>query len=178
MEGVIGFTTLFAGSFGPRGWALCQGQTLSIASNTALFSIIGTYFGGNGTTTFALPDLRGRAVVGVGQGAGLSGYSLGQSGGSEKNSMTLPQMATHTHPLQVNMTPRASTTVSNTSPVNGVYGSGTENLYSGTADVFMMSYPGSLSTGITGSAQPFSSLHPVLALNYIICLQGIYPARN
>jgi microcystin-dependent protein len=178
MEGVIGFTTIFAGNFAPKAWAFCQGQILAIASNTALFSILGTNYGGNGTTTFGLPDLRGRAVVGTGQGPGLSPYSLGQQGGTETNTMSLQQMAIHAHPLQGTMTPPASTVVSNSSPVNGVYGTGTENLYSGSADVTMQSYQGALTTGHTGNAQPFPIVHPVLGLNYIICLQGVYPARN
>ena len=81
MEGVLAFTTLFAGNFPPRGWAFCQGQIMSIAQNTALFSLLGTTYGGNGQTTFALPDLRGRAVVSAGQGPGLSPYDLGQVSG-------------------------------------------------------------------------------------------------
>jgi microcystin-dependent protein len=178
MEGVIGFTTAFAGNFAPKAWALCQGQILSIASNTALFSIIGTNYGGNGTTTFGLPDLRGRAVIGAGQGPGLSSYVVGEQGGVENNTMSQTQMPAHTHPLQVTMTPPASTVVSNSSPVNGVYGTGTENLYSGSADVFMKGYQGTLTTGPAGTPTPFPILHPVLGLNYIICLQGVYPARN
>lgn len=178
MEGVIGYTTLFAGNFAPKSWALCQGQLLAISSNTALFSILGTVYGGNGTTTFGLPDLRGRAVVGAGQGPGLSSYSLGQTGGAENVSLGQTQMAQHVHPIQVTMTPQASTTVSNSSPANGVYGQGTENLYSSSADSMMKPFQGTLTTGITGSSLPFSIVRPVLGLNYIICMQGVYPARN
>lgn len=178
MEGVIGYTTLFAGNFAPKAWAFCQGQIIAIASNTALFSILGTTYGGNGTTTFALPDLRGRAVVGAGQGSGLSFYSVGQLGGGETNTMSPNQMAVHAHPLGGTMTPPGSTVVSNSSPVNGVYGTGTENLYSGAADVNMQAFQGILATGHTGNSLPFSIVHPILGLNYIICLQGVYPARN
>ena len=89
MEGVIGYETGFAGNFAPKNWSFCQGQIVNIASNTALFSILGTVYGGNGTTTFGLPDLRGRAVVGVGQGPGLSTYSLGQVGGVENTTLNI-----------------------------------------------------------------------------------------
>jgi microcystin-dependent protein len=88
---------LFAGNFAPRGWAFCQGQILSIAQNTALFSLLGTTYGGNGTTTFALPDLRGRVPVGQGQGPGLSAYTLGEVSGSESRTLTVNQLASHTH---------------------------------------------------------------------------------
>src|SRR5688500_3214635 len=101
MEGVIGYTTMFAGNFEPKNWAFCQGQIMSIASNTALFSILGTVYGGNGTTTFGLPDLRGRRVIGAGQGNGLSPYSLGETGGSANATLTQAQMPAHVHPISV-----------------------------------------------------------------------------
>src|SRR6478672_10112699 len=88
---------MFAGNFAPRGWAFCQGQILSIAQNTALFSLLGTTYGGNGQTTFALPDLRGRVPVGTGQGPGLSNYDLGQVSGSESVTLTVSQMPAHNH---------------------------------------------------------------------------------
>ena len=98
----IGQITLFAGNFAPRGWAFCNGQLLSIAQNTALFSILGTTYGGNGQTTFALPDLRGRVPVHAGQGPGLSNYDLGQQGGAESVTLTTAQMPAHTHPANAN----------------------------------------------------------------------------
>src|SRR5688572_15936308 len=88
---------MFGGNFAPRGWALCNGQILSIAQNTALFSILGTTYGGNGQTTFALPDLRGRVPIHPGQGPGLSSYSLGQSAGTETVTLTINEMPTHLH---------------------------------------------------------------------------------
>lgn len=178
MEGVIGYVTMFAGNFAPRNWALCQGQILSIASNTALFSILGTTYGGNGTTTFGLPDLRGRAVVSAGQGPGLSFYSLGQVGGTESVTLNTTQMAQHVHPTSVTITPAAATNASVSTPQNGVYANSTENLYNSTGDTSMQQYNGTLTTGITGTNQPFSIVNPLLALYYIICLQGVYPARN
>lgn len=178
MEGIIGYTTIFAGNFAPKNWAFCQGQIMPIASNTALFSILGTYYGGNGTTTFGLPDLRGRTVVGVGQGPGTNSYDLGQTNGAETNTVTAMQMPAHVHPLTVKITPVASNDAGSPTPVNGVYGSGSNNLYNPTGDSSFKPYTAALSMQPTGSGLLFSTLHPVLGLNYIICMRGIFPARN
>lgn len=178
MEGVIGYTTPFAGNFAPKAWAFCNGQAINIRTNTALFAILGTIYGGNGTTTFLLPDLRGRAVIGAGQGPGLPEYALGETGGNESTTMLPSQMPAHTHAVQVTLTPQASTSASNASPANGVYGTSNENLYSGSSDGFMRPFSATLTTGSTGSSQSFSTVRPVLGLNYIICLQGVFPARN
>src|SRR5689334_22706995 len=97
MEGVYGVVTCFAGNFAPRNWATCDGQILSISQNTALFSILGTTYGGNGQTTFALPDLRGRAPISSGQGPGLTNYSLGESLGSETTTLTISNLPAHNH---------------------------------------------------------------------------------
>lgn len=178
MEGVIGYTTLFAGNFAPRGWAFCNGQILAIASNTALFSIIGTYYGGNGTSNFALPDLRGRTVVSAGQGPGLSEYALGETAGAETNTLTITQMPLHNHPVQVAITPAAATSASANTPIDGIYATGTEQLYNPSGDSSMKSFTPTLTMGNTGNGQPFSTLHPVLGLNYIICTNGVFPVRN
>src|SRR5512139_1201847 len=100
MEAFIGSIVLFAGNFAPRGWALCQGQILSIAQNTALFSILGTTYGGNGQTTFALPDLRGRVAVGTGQGPGLPAINLGEVAGELTHTLIVTEMPAHTHTTQ------------------------------------------------------------------------------
>ncbi|WP_315816243.1 phage tail protein [Paraflavitalea speifideaquila] len=181
MDGVIGYVTGFAGNFAPRSWALCQGQIMAIAQNTALFSILGTTYGGNGQTTFGLPDLRGRAVVGAGQGPGLSSYSLGQVGGTETNTMTLSTMPGHSHPVIMKITPGANTTPDSNLPTAGVYATPItgEQLYSGGITGAMKTYPGTIVTGNSpGGSTPFSILHPVMALNYLVCLQGVFPARN
>ncbi len=181
MEGVIGFTTGFAGNFAPKNWAFCQGQTINIASNTALFSILGTTYGGNGTTTFALPDLQGRAVVGVGTGPGLSNYALGQKGGAVSATLTTPQMPAHIHPVNVVLTPNASDSGSNPTPGGGVFASpsdGNPAFASAPSGVFTQPFQGNLTTSSVGSGLPFSTQHPVLALNYIVCMYGVYPARN
>lgn len=180
MEGVIGYTTLFAGNFAPRGWALCQGQILAISQNTALFSILGTTYGGNGTTTFALPDLRGRAVRGAGQGPGLSPVDLGEVNGTEVTTLTSLTMAAHAHTTSVTITPAASTSASTTSPVNGVYATNSELLFNGSADSNLRPYQATLTVSppAGASSQPFLIVNPILTLNYLICMQGVFPARN
>ena len=180
MEGVLGYTTLFAGNFAPRAWALCQGQLMPIAGNTALFSILGTIYGGNGVTTFALPDLRGRAVVGQGWGPGLSPYDLGEQAGNEIATLTTLTLPAHIHPTSITVSPVAATNASVPSPVNGVYAASTEQLYNSTADSSMAPYQATLTVAAPAGANslPFSILNPLLTLNYIICLQGIFPARN
>lgn len=180
MEGTLAYVTLFAGNFAPRGWALCAGQILPIAQNTALFSLLGTTYGGNGKTTFALPDLRGRQVVGAGQGAGLSPYVIGQMAGAETATMLITQMPAHSHNAQVNITPASSTTAASNNPNTGIYApeGGSNSAYASTAGSMMKPYPLGLNTGNTGNNQPFSIRNPYLALNYIICMSGIFPARN
>jgi microcystin-dependent protein len=178
MEGVIGYTTPFAGNFAPRNWAMCQGQILAITSNTALFSILGTTYGGNGTTTFALPDLRGRAVMSAGQGPGLSPYSLGQVSGAESATLISTQLPNHAHPVAVTVTPKAAAAPNSASPAGAVYGTGNDTLYDFSTDTNLKPYTGALTTGPTGNSVPFSIVDPLLTLNYLICLQGVFPARN
>lgn len=178
MEGVIGYTTLFAGNFAPKNWAFCQGQIIAIASNTALFSILGTVYGGNGTTTFGLPDLQGRAVVSAGQGPGLSNYSLGEVTGTETSTITMENMPSHSHPLTTTITPSAATSVNSQAPANAVYGQGSENMFNPTGDSTFQHFQGSITTSPNNNGQtPFSTVQPVMGLNYIICLYGVYPAR-
>lgn len=180
MNGYIGSVTLFAGNFAPRSWAFCQGQLLSIAQNTALFSILGTTYGGNGTTTFALPDLRGRAVIGAGQAPGLSLYSLGQMGGTESTTLLGLNLPLHTHPASITIIPDAAATADQASPASGVYAppASGEPFYGSAPVAQMQAYPGTINTGSTGNSIPFSTLHPVMALCYIVCMQGIFPSRN
>lgn len=182
MEGVIAYVTLFAGNFAPKNWAFCQGQIINIASNTALFSLLGTTYGGNGTTTFALPDLQGRVAVGAGQGPGLSYYALGQKGGQESVTLLGGNLPLHTHPMTVSAKMPAASTVSGTTPVSAVYGpdeSGAAAPYTqNPPNALMQAYPAQLTTNPTGSSAPFSIIHPVLALNYVICMYGIYPQRS
>jgi microcystin-dependent protein len=174
----LGQILIFAGNFAIRGFAMCNGQILSIAQNTALFSILGTTYGGNGQTTFALPDLRGRFPNHQGQGPGLSNYSLGQVGGSESGTITINEMPAHTHPFTYTIPandgdgdtngPTATTRLA--TATNG-------NIYNTAAATVQM--PGNTAnTGITGGSQPTPLMNPYLTLNFLIALEGIFPSRN
>lgn len=165
-DAYLGSIILFAGNFAPRGYALCQGQTFSIAQNSALFAILGTTYGGNGTSTFQLPDLRGRVPIGTGQAPGLSSQVLGQSGGTETVTLTANQLPTHTHPLSATNAAADSTNPIGAIPAKG--GSYSKGTPSGAA----------ASSGPTGGNQAHSNMQPTLALNYIICVQGLFPSRN
>jgi microcystin-dependent protein len=176
MEGTIAEIRMFAGNFSPRSWAFCSGQILSIAQNTALFSLLGTTFGGNGQTTFALPDLRGRVPVGTGQGPGLPAYSLGQVGGVENVTLLLSNLPAHTHTATLAMGARNG--AGNSISPTGNYPANVTNGYSNTQDAQMAPLNGSPTVGTTGGSQPFSIMSPYLGLNYIICMEGIFPSRN
>jgi len=172
MEAFIASIILFGGNFAPRGWALCQGQILSIAQNKALFSLLGTTYGGNGQTTFALPDLQGRVPIQQGQGPGLSRYNLGQTGGTEATTLPSQNMPAHSHSMNAvseagNVGAPAGASLAATGTLDPEYRVG------GTP-VGMAA----TSIGPTGGNQPFSIMQPYLALNYIIAVEGIYPSRN
>jgi microcystin-dependent protein len=173
-ESYLGCIFLFAGNFAPRGFALCQGQIISIAQNTALFSLLGTTYGGNGQTTFALPDLRGRAAVGAGQGPGLPNYALGEVTGSPTVSLTISEMPAHNHLVSASQN-ADSTNPQACFPGNDSRGGSPLNIYSTTADTTLMN-PAAVQPA--GGSQPFSVQNPILALNYIICTQGLFPSRN
>jgi microcystin-dependent protein len=171
-EPFIAMLMLFAGNFPPRGWAFCNGQLLSIAQNTALFSLVGTTYGGNGQTTFGLPDLRGRVPIHVGQGPGLSNYVLGQVGGTETVTLLSNNMPIHTHSLNAVSEPGT------VSAPQGAYLGNTGALdreYNTSGTVVAMN-PGTISPA--GGSQPFAILPPYLAISYCIALEGIFPSRN
>jgi microcystin-dependent protein len=163
---------MFAGNFAPRNWAFCNGQILSIAQNTALFSILGTTYGGNGQTTFALPDLRGRAPMQWGQGPGLSDYVLGQVSGTESVTLTSNNLPSHAHPFQI---------LANESdpdskvPSNAFFAANPNNFYATTQDGTKM---GLQNTGPAGGNQPTPIIQPYLCVSFIIALFGIFPSRN
>jgi microcystin-dependent protein len=156
-------------NFAPKGWAFCNGQILPIAQNTALFSLLGTTYGGNGTSNFALPDMQGRVQINAGQGAGLSNYDLGQSGGEETHTLLESEMPMHTHQIQVDANVATQTTPSG----NILAQSATGKLYGNTATATMA--PGALVP--QGSGLPHNNMMPYTTLNCIIALQGIFPAR-
>ncbi|MBI1224272.1 MAG: phage tail protein [Bacteroidetes bacterium] len=173
MEPFIGEIKLFAGNFAPRGWAFCDGQLLPINQWQALFSILGTIYGGDGRTTFAMPDLRGRVAIHRGTGPGLSDYNIGEKGGEETVTLTIPQLPIHSHTLNANKY-NGDTSDTPGSSLADSKGSDRDYNKSGTVNTQMSSN----SIGNTGSGQAHENRQPYLALNYIIAMQGIYPARN
>jgi microcystin-dependent protein len=165
---------MFAGNFAPSGWALCNGQLMSISQNAALFSIVGTYYGGNGTQTFALPDLRGRVALHQGQGPGLSPYVVGQVAGTENVTLLSNQMPIHTHLVSADGSAGGKTTPANNFP-GTVSPQATEKIYSAGPGNTTMA-PNML--GTAGGNQPFSIVQPYLCVTFIIALVGIFPSRN
>jgi microcystin-dependent protein len=163
-------------NFSPRGWAFCSGQILPIAQNTALFSLLGTTFGGNGQTTFALPDLRGRTALSSGQGPGLSSYDLGQVGGTESETITINQMPAHNHPYTGGLNASSATKVVPTP--GGNFLGGASIYVGGAADAVLAAGSVTGQIGNNGGSQPISLLQPYLVLNWCIALEGIFPSRN
>lgn len=162
---------IFAGNFAPTGWALCDGQILPISQNTALFSLLGTTYGGDGKTTFALPDLQGRAPIHPGQGPGLSLYSLGQQSGSQSVTLLLSEMPGHNHTAF----PKSALGNSQTPGGQAWAGSNNAKQYVNTAPNVQMN-PAALS--ITGGGLPHNNMQPYLTLTFIIALQGVFPPRS
>ena len=169
MDPLIGTLILFAGNFAPRGWALCDGQLLPISSHSALFSILGTQFGGDGRTTFALPDLRGRVPMHPGNGPGLSPRRIGDKLGEETVTLTTNQIPRHSHGLM------ASNAVSDTNrPADKMMGRA--EMY--TADKTNLTELDAASGGYTGGGMAHDNIQPSLCINYIIALEGIFPSRS
>ena len=170
---LIGEIKMFAGNFAPRGWALCQGQLLAISSNTALFSILGTTYGGNGTSTFALPDFRGRVPLNWGQGAGLQNYVIGEITGTESVNLLTTQIPAHNH--TVNAVASGGNQASPASGYPAIESTGTSLNYSNAAPNSTMN-PNMVSGG--GGGQPHNNIQPILCVSFIIALVGIFPSRN
>ncbi len=167
----IGEIRLFAGNFAPAGWAFCDGSLLAISENDALFNLIGTTYGGDGQTTFALPDLRSRVPVHQGQGSGLSNYQLGQSSGVETVTLTVNQIPGHNHTPQANSGPGTQQ-----GPGNGVWATpSTGTIYSDVAPSLSMN---AAAVGATGGSQPHDNIMPFLAINFIISLFGVFPTPS
>ena len=168
-EPFLGEIRIVGFNYAPRGWAQCNGQTMPINQNQALFSLLGTTYGGNGQTTFALPDLRSRVPVHVGQAPGLSPYVQGQTGGSETVTLTGGQLPPHNHTVY------ASTTASTKNPTNNVPAmTGAGSSYSEMRNTTMNA--GMVTGG--GSGQPHDILQPYLCMNFVIALEGIFPSRT
>ena len=163
---------IFAGNFAPRGWAFCNGQLLPVSQNTALFSLIGTTYGGDGRSTTALPNLQGRAPMQPGRGPGLTDRRLGQRGGVETVTLTEAQMPNHTHTLRARNAPASANAPSDQtslarSSLGNAYHEGTPD--ASLADQALLS---------TGGSQPHNNLQPYLTMNFIIALVGLYPSRS
>ena len=178
MEGTIAEIRMFAGNFAPVGWAFCQGQLMSIDQNTALFSLLGTTYGGDGQTTFALPDLRGRVADGTGQGPGLPNIQLGQVAGEATHTLISQESSAHNHPLSGN----ASGLANSANPAGNSPGIGVVPSTNTPVNMYNNGAPGNAmnpqSVGISGGSQPHNNMQPYLGMNFIICLEGIYPSQN
>jgi microcystin-dependent protein len=169
-EPFIGQIMIFAGNFAPRGWALCNGQVLAISQNTALFSILGTFYGGNGTSNFQLPNLQGTVPLHAGSGGG-STYVIGETGGVENVTLLTSTMPQHTHNLQA-----SALEASATDPTNGLFAVGHQAVFSDKTDQTAM-----LSASVvqpTGGGQPHPNMMPFLAITFVIALQGVFPSRS
>lgn len=154
--------------FPPRDWYFCRGQLLNISQNTALFSLLGTIYGGNGTTTFALPDLQGRVPVHFGQGPGLTDLAIGETRGQESVTLLTTEMATHNHAAG------AATTADARDPRGTLPAPSTQNRFAATSNTTM--HANAVATA--GGGQPHSNMAPYLAMNYVIAAAGVFPARN
>ncbi len=166
---------MFAGNFAPAGWALCNGQLMAISQNTALFSLLGTQFGGNGTSTFGLPNLQGCAPLNAGNGAGLTPWVIGETGGSQTTTLLQTQMPIHTHVAQ------ASPAGGVDSPAGAAWGESKLgktplNVYAASGANNVAMSPQALAS--VGGGQPHNNMPPYQCLTFIIALQGIFPARS
>ena len=183
MQAFIGMIALFGFNFAPREWAFCSGSILPIAQNTALFSLLGTTYGGDGRTTFGLPDLRGRAPIHFGQAPGLSPIRLGQTKGAESSTLTINQLAPHSHGVTLSAATGPATTGA---PAAGDYLAAVTETTKGAVFTYVSGTPppsptidlGGTAAANTGGGQAFQIRGPELAVNFSIAMQGIFPSRN
>lgn len=181
--------TPFAVDFAPKNWALCNGQLLPIAQNQALFSLLGTTYGGNGVNTFALPDLRGRRPVSTGQGLGLANYTLGEATGSDQVTLNLSNLPGHVHNGNVSLQIDCDSNEGTVPRATNTFPALLTNAYSANATPNPPPQPPAqqdqmaaptyaVTIGNAGSNLPFNNLMPYLVVNYIICMYGLFPSRN
>ena len=182
MDPFLAEIVMFGGNFAPRGWAKCEGQLLPINSNSALFSILGTMYGGDGRTTFGLPDMRGRTPVGVGRGPGLSDYRQVPGGGHEQVHLNVTNLPAHNHTASASLKasftpPLGGGTLTNPSGAN--LSSSGETIYTtNAANQTMAADSVAVTIGNTGGNIPFSVVQPWCAVQFIIALQGVFPSRS
>lgn len=176
-EMYISALAIFGFDFAPRNWALCNGQLLPINQNQALFSLLGTTFGGNGTTNFALPNLQGRIPIGMGQGSGLANYNLGQQGGVANQSLQIAEIPSHNHIALVN-----STAADGASPVSASAIAAATDVNSEATKIYNTTAPNVVlnnnTIAINGGSQPHNNMQPYITVNYSICMFGVFPSRN
>jgi microcystin-dependent protein len=181
MEGTIGEVRMFAATFAPKNWSYCNGSIIAIRSNTALFSILGTTYGGDGQTTFALPNTNGRTVLGAGNSTTGDVYVLGQQSGVNNTTLLMSNLPAHVHTgtvsVAINAYSEAGTAVAPTnasfSALNGMYVPNSAG-----TDSFLRPFNATVTDGISGSSQPFPIMQPSIGMNYIICMYGVFPYRN
>ena len=175
-EAFLGEIRLIGWNFAPDGWALCNGQLLSVSQNTALFSLLSTTYGGDGRVNFALPNLNGVVPIGVGQAASGTNYQWGQGSGSETTTIQVNNMPAHNHPVQANTQAQDATAAGPSAVLAGPTGGGRSpvgsNIYNSQAPNTTIT-----PTGVTGSGAPVNNMQPYLPMYYIICTNGIYPVR-
>jgi microcystin-dependent protein len=175
----LGQITVFPYGFAPLGWADCAGQILPISQYAALFSLLGTFYGGNGTSNFALPDLRGRIPLSQGQGPGLSSYAIGQSGGVETVSLLPANVPSHSHTLFATTAPGTTNTAAANLLSAPQKGSGREGIQ---GKIYNPAAPDTAlapqAIGLAGSNQPHNNVQPFLVLRYCIALSGVFPQRS
>lgn len=191
MEYYLGSIQIFGFNFAPVGWQMCGGQLLPISQYSALFSLLGTSYGGDGRTTFALPDLRGRMPLGFGNGPGLPPYAIGEMGGTTQVTLTAANMASHSHPANVTArvqvagqgtdqttTPSAQNSFLGQSPTGGGPAASIWSTELGSSPVDMGGVNATVQIGNAGGNMPFQIMNPFLALNFCIAMQGIFPSRS
>jgi microcystin-dependent protein len=179
MEGTLAEIRMFAGNFSPRGWQFCNGQLLAISQWTAVFALVGTTYGGNGQTTFGVPDFRGRVAVGTGNGAGLTSVQLGEMSGINTSTLLNINLPAHNHTVSGQVTPQAATDGALNSDPNGRF-LGPGSFFAAAGDnIGMAPIPATgLTTSIVGANTPISLMQPYLGMNYIFCVEGIFPSRD
>jgi microcystin-dependent protein len=170
-EPFVGEIRMFGFNFAPQGWALCDGQVLPISQNEALFALLGTTYGGDGTTTFALPNLQSRVPIHQGHGAGLSAYVAGQAGGTETVKLTTTQMPSHTHEVKASSSAAASNT-----PEGSALAQSASHIY--TAEPDTSTFMNANMLRFTGGSAPHANIQPYLAVNFCIALTGIFPSQS
>jgi len=183
MDSFVGSIFSFGFNFAPYGWAQCNGQLMPISQNEALFALIGTTYGGDGVTTFALPNLQGRVAIGTGTGPALPTYVLGEFGGAETVTLTQANLPPHNHAvLTPPSVPASNTNFESNDPTVHYFGKvslpGAGSVYSTTSTAGVTTASTSSNSGVAGSSIPFSILNPYLVINYCISLYGIFPSRN